>query len=151
MPLLTKIGTVVGELQTKAFEAFLTVPDVTGPRPPLLSEINVIEMSVCLIEDGVYTYITAWTYNGSTWVPGVEVLKNVNVTNVGRGQYDQTTGRLYLTLHAGDSPCISAFTAPGVKEVHEIVLVARYNINVDQEPTRIQFRVENLNKVPREP
>src|SRR3990167_5539425 len=120
-----------------------------GERPPTLAEITAFELTVSLESAG--TDITAWIYGAGTWAVGTEVLKNVNIENTGRGVYVEATGLLTVTLHAGDIPFLTSGAAVGAREWHAVLIVARYNSNVDECHKRIRFAVENLNKVPRVP
>lgn len=152
MAVLDRIPEVIGELQSFAFYVPLTIFDTALEtiRIPLLSEIVSIELSVGLVEGAALTPITAWVQGGGTWAEGSEELKNVDIRNVGRGTYYETTGRLWVTLHAGDNPVVATTTAPGMTEMHEALIVTQYNGVVDQFPKQVQFRVKNLNLVPRE-
>lgn len=154
MTTLDTLSPMIAELQTWAFSTVLSVPDSAAPdgsRPPLLTEISAMELSVFLVEGTTYTYLTAWTYSAGTWAAGATVLKNLNIANTGRGVYVEATGLLTVTLHAGDNPCVGTGTTPGATEVHEALVTVRYNADADQLAKRIRFSVENLNKVPREP
>ena len=144
------LAEIVDELSTVTFSCPWVVPDgAGGERPPTLAEITAFELTVSLESAG--TDITAWIYGAGTWAVGTEVLKNVNIENTGRGVYVEATGLLTVTLHAGDGPFLTSGAAVGAREWHAVLIVARYNSNVDECHKRIRFAVENLNKVPRVP
>lgn len=149
MAILDTVREVVGELSTWTFSTVLSVPDAGIERPPLLTEMDAVELSVFVADTG--TYITAWTFGAGTWAVGVEVLKNINVKNTGRGVYVEATGTLTITLHAGDNPCVATGTTEGDLEMHEALVTTRYNGDVDQLHKRVRFQVQNLGKVPRVP
>lgn len=152
---ITAVDTIphkIDELSSFSFSTVLTIPDgAGGERHPTLSEITALELTVYL-EGG--SDITAYTYGSpvaNTWAQGSEVLKNINIEDTGRGDYNEATGLLTVTLHAGDNPFLTAGAAVGATEIHVAYIAWRWNSNQDEAHKRVRFTVENLAKAPRIP